>query len=255
MGVTKYVLSTSQWWGGASLHVRTCTPSPCLRIRVANCAKIWCVTGDPIVRDLQESEVGWLHIRTCVCSFVVSETAESWHWSHTKNKLAYLFRARSFIAKHGVFLVVNGSYRRTWNGETFKVAISDFRRWGLDPEVSRNPFLNCPQIQLKSFRNRNQLNFLWFSHQMGHFFSKLMSSVLRHSCKCYFENFYTSHEKINDRIRAPSKSKTRHNFLSIFIFFLSFVTWPWPDLRWKLLKLASGDQACKTIKFHCQNYP
>ena len=24
--VTKYVLSTSQEWGGASLHVRTCTP-------------------------------------------------------------------------------------------------------------------------------------------------------------------------------------------------------------------------------------
>ena len=24
-------------------------PSPCLRIRVANCAKIWCVAGDPIV--------------------------------------------------------------------------------------------------------------------------------------------------------------------------------------------------------------
>ena len=26
LGVTKYVLSTSQGWGGASLHVRTCTP-------------------------------------------------------------------------------------------------------------------------------------------------------------------------------------------------------------------------------------
>ena len=27
----------------------------------------------------------WLNIRTCVSSFVVSETAEPWHWSHTKN--------------------------------------------------------------------------------------------------------------------------------------------------------------------------
>ena len=93
---------------GGMGHLCTCArapPSPCLRIRVANCTKIWCVAGDPIVRDLQESEVGWLHIRTCVCSFVVSETAESWHWSHTKNKLTYLFRARSFIAKHGVLLV------------------------------------------------------------------------------------------------------------------------------------------------------
>ena len=40
LGVTKYVLSTSQGWGG---HLCTCArapPSPCLRIRVANCAKI-----------------------------------------------------------------------------------------------------------------------------------------------------------------------------------------------------------------------
>ena len=57
------------------------------------------------------------------------------------------------------------------------------------------------------------------------FFSKLMFSVLCHSCKCYFENFYTSHEKINDSIRAPSKSRTRQTFLSIFIYFIrSFVT-------------------------------
>ena len=47
--VTKCVLSTSHGWGGASLHVRTCTPSPYLRIRVANCAKIWCVARDPKV--------------------------------------------------------------------------------------------------------------------------------------------------------------------------------------------------------------
>ena len=49
LGVTKYVLSTSQGWVG---HLCTCAralPSPCLRIRVANCAKIWCVAGDPIV--------------------------------------------------------------------------------------------------------------------------------------------------------------------------------------------------------------
>ena len=26
LGVTKYVLSTSHGWGGASLHVRTCNP-------------------------------------------------------------------------------------------------------------------------------------------------------------------------------------------------------------------------------------
>ena len=49
LGVTKYVLSTSQGW---MEHLCTCArapPSPCLRIRVANCVKIWCVAGDPIV--------------------------------------------------------------------------------------------------------------------------------------------------------------------------------------------------------------
>ena len=55
---------------------------------------------------------GWMasemafNIITCVSSFVVSETAEPWHWSHTKNKLTYLFRARSFISKRGVLLVI-----------------------------------------------------------------------------------------------------------------------------------------------------
>ena len=98
------MLSTSHGWGGASLHVRTCTQSPYLRNRLTNCAKIWCVARDPIVTRCKRSEVGWLHIRTCVSSFVVLETAEPWHWSHTK-KQAYLFRARSFIAKHGVLLV------------------------------------------------------------------------------------------------------------------------------------------------------
>ena len=28
LGVTKYLLSTSHGWGGASLHVRTCIPPP-----------------------------------------------------------------------------------------------------------------------------------------------------------------------------------------------------------------------------------
>ena len=44
----------TQVMGGVSLHVRTCTPPPpppfsYLRIRLTNCAKIWCVAGNPIV--------------------------------------------------------------------------------------------------------------------------------------------------------------------------------------------------------------
>ena len=40
LGVTKKVISISHGWGGASLHVRTCTQSLYLRIRLTNCAKI-----------------------------------------------------------------------------------------------------------------------------------------------------------------------------------------------------------------------
>ena len=99
LGVTKYVLSTSHGWGGASLHVRTCTPpppSPYLRIRLTNFAQIWCVARDPIVtRFAKVGGGGWLHIRTCVSSFVVSETAQPWQWSHTKNRLISFGLARS----------------------------------------------------------------------------------------------------------------------------------------------------------------
>ena len=91
-------LSTSHGWGGASLHVRTYTPSsPYFKIRLTIFAKIWYVARDPIVtiRDLQKWEVGWLHIRTCVSSFVVSETAQPRHWSDTKNRLISFGFARS----------------------------------------------------------------------------------------------------------------------------------------------------------------
>ena len=87
-------------WGGACLHVRTCTLSPYLRIRLTNCAKIWYVARDPIVTRYKKSDVGWLHIRTCVSSFVVSETTESWHWSHTK--------------KTGLSLSRSLVHRQTW---------------------------------------------------------------------------------------------------------------------------------------------
>ena len=35
------------------------------------------------------------HIRTCVSSFIVSETAEPWHKSHTKNRFISFALARS----------------------------------------------------------------------------------------------------------------------------------------------------------------
>ena len=97
LGVTKYVLTTSHGWGGAALHVRTCTPppSPHLRIRLTNFAKIWCVARDPIVTRFIKVGGGVTDIRTCVSSFVVSITAQPWHWSHTKNRLISFGLARS----------------------------------------------------------------------------------------------------------------------------------------------------------------
>ena len=47
--VTKYVLSTSHGWDGYLCTCARAPSSPYLRIRVANCAKIWCVARDPIV--------------------------------------------------------------------------------------------------------------------------------------------------------------------------------------------------------------
>ena len=61
LGVTKKVLSTSHGWGGASLHVRTCTLSPYLRIRLRPTVlkfDVWLETQWPIVMRYNKSEVG-----------------------------------------------------------------------------------------------------------------------------------------------------------------------------------------------------
>ena len=105
-GVTKYVLSTSHGWGGASLHVGTCTPSPHLRIRLTNFAKIWCVDRDPI--NTRFTNVG---------GGVTAHSHVRFKFRGLENRSAltlkqhqtqtYLFRARSFIiAKYGVLLVI-----------------------------------------------------------------------------------------------------------------------------------------------------
>ena len=109
LGVTKYVLSTSHGWGGASLHVRTCNPpppSPYLRFRLNNFANIWCVVRDPIVTRFTKVGCGATahsHVRLqfrCLGNRRVSALTLKPHQKQT-----YLFRSRSFIAKHGVLLV------------------------------------------------------------------------------------------------------------------------------------------------------
>ena len=109
LGVTKYLLSTSQGWGGASLH--TCAratppppPSPYRRIRLNNIANIWCVVRDPIVTRFTKVGGGVTahsHVRLQFrCLGNRSALTLKPHQKQT-----YLFRSRSFIAKHGVLLV------------------------------------------------------------------------------------------------------------------------------------------------------
>ena len=110
--VITQVLSTSHELGifpqvmGGVGYLCTCArapPSPYLRIRVANCAKIWCVARDPIVTRFTKSEVGWPHSHVRVQFRCLGN-----RWAlalKPHQKQTYLFRARSFIAKHGVLLV------------------------------------------------------------------------------------------------------------------------------------------------------
>ena len=125
LGVTKYLLSTSHGWGGASLHVRTCTPppSPYVRIRLTNLAKIWCVARDPIVKRFTKVGGGVTahsHVRVQF-RYLGNHSALT---LKPHQKQTYIFRARSYIAIQGVLLVNRmnnvfmcipvSSYARLW---------------------------------------------------------------------------------------------------------------------------------------------
>ena len=108
--VTKYVLSTSHGWNGASLHMRTCTPPPppppYLRIWLTNFVKIWCVNRDPMVTRFTKVGGGVTahsHVRLQF-RYLGNRSALT---LKPHQKQTYLFRARSFIAKHGVLLVTS----------------------------------------------------------------------------------------------------------------------------------------------------
>ena len=111
LGVTKYVLSTSHGWNGASLHMRTCTPPPpppppYLRIWLTNFVKIWCVNRDPMVTRFTKVGGGVTahsHVRLQF-RYLGNRSALT---LKPHQKQTYLFRARSFIAKHGVLLVTS----------------------------------------------------------------------------------------------------------------------------------------------------
>ena len=95
-----------QVMGGVG-HLCTCARaplSPYLRIRVANCAKTLCVARDPIVTRFTRVEGGvTTFARACPVSLSRKPLSPG---IEATPKQTYLFRARSFIAKHGVLLVL-----------------------------------------------------------------------------------------------------------------------------------------------------
>ena len=94
-------------WVGVHPHVRMCAPIvPYLKNRLTDCAWNWMFglrsNSDEVCKSRRWGDCT-VHIRTCVSSSVVSETAEPYPGGAPKQ--AYLFHARSFIAKHGILLV------------------------------------------------------------------------------------------------------------------------------------------------------
>ena len=69
-------------------------PSPYLRIRVTNCGKILRVAREPIVSRFTRVGVGVTTFASA-CPVSCLETAEPWHWTHTKNRLISFALARS----------------------------------------------------------------------------------------------------------------------------------------------------------------
>ena len=102
-----YSLCNSHGWGiSARAHVHPPPlPSPYVRIRLTNFAQIWCVAIDPIVTRFTKVGGGVTahsHVRLQFrCLGNRSALTLKPHLNKT-----YLFRARSFIAKHGVLLVL-----------------------------------------------------------------------------------------------------------------------------------------------------
>ena len=157
------------------------------------------------------------------------------------------------------------------------MAISVFQNFGfLTPKISKNRFFwkMIPKIQnIQNFQKTGtyvihllvvyqctkfQVNSSIFDPQMECFCLRKHTQLWRIFFKCDFCNFWGSYAKTNDTIRFLSRNWSRLiPFLSTFINLKiwPFLTWPWPDLRWKLLKTASDDQTNVAIEFYGQNWP
>ena len=104
LGVRAFHKPWVGWGISARAHVHPPPPYSYLRIRLTNFAKIWCVARDPIVTRFTKLGCGVTahsHVRLQFrCLGNRSALILKPHQKQT-----YLFRARSFIAKHGVLLV------------------------------------------------------------------------------------------------------------------------------------------------------
>ena len=157
------------------------------------------------------------------------------------------------------------------------MAISVFQNFGyLTPKISKNGFFwkMIPTIQnIQNFQKtvtyvihllvvyqcaKFQVNSSIFDPQMECFCLRNHIQLWCHFFKCDFCNFWGSYAKTNDSIRLMSQNWSRSiPFLSTFrnLKIWPFLTWPWPDLRWKLLKTASDNQTNVAIEFYGQNWP
>ena len=118
-----------QVFGWALLHVRTCTPY--LRISRTDWPivlkfDVWLDTQ--MLRGLQKLEVGWLHIRTYVSSFVVTETAEPCLWSRTKNRFISFALARSSPNKASYWLILTVNLWSSANKFAAKLKTQHFHK-------------------------------------------------------------------------------------------------------------------------------
>ena len=129
VGCGPWTMCFPQVMGGISLHVRTCTPY--LRISRTDWPivlkfDVWLDTQ--MLRGLQKLEVGWLHIRTYVSSFVVTETAEPCPWSRTKNRFISFALARSSPNKASYWLILTVNLWSSANKFAAKLKTQHFHK-------------------------------------------------------------------------------------------------------------------------------
>ena len=130
-------------WGiSARAHLCMCArapPPPYLRIGLTNFAKIWCVTRDLIVTRFTKIRGGVAahsHVRLHEFRYLENRSALT---LKPHQKQTYLFRVRSFIAKHGVLLVVilGGDSKNDLFGAVFQNwliwVVNDTHLWTIFP--------------------------------------------------------------------------------------------------------------------------